>query len=370
MGKLVELTSTSFSKAHIITTRLEASGIECYFKSVFNEQVSLGVTVKIFVYETELEKAFFLLKDLNTEILLDSDGIVNIETFSGLIIVPIDFSEAALNACYYALEIANKFNSRIKLIHTYGLPEIRPMSFDDTDFYTGTLTTHLNELKKEAEANVDLLLKNLKEYCTKHGFNNIPIHVNIVNGLPDEITLYTAEEDMASLIVIGVSKKDVRTFEPMGKIASRIVEKASCPALIIPEDCAITENLFQNILYTTAYDEMDFAAIQKLLNMVKRLKSKIYLLHISSEEGDPWDKIKMEGLREYFAKAYSYKDVVCNLTYSDDMLKTLDEFIQKNSINIISMTTHKRNLISRLISPSLTQKVLYHTKIPILVFHS
>jgi nucleotide-binding universal stress UspA family protein len=369
--KLTELTITSFSKAQIITTRLEMSGIECFLKNVSIEHPNLGSGIKIMVAEKELEKANSLIKELVTEMAPEVSLMNNIEAFSGLFIVPVDFTQASLNACYYALELAYRFKSRLKLIHTYGIPELRPMSFDDTDFYTGTLTTHLNELRQEAESKVSELTQLLKQYCLKNSLGDIPITFSVVNGLPDEIILYSAEAELAGLIIMGVSRKDIRTFEPVGKIATRIVDKASCPVLIIPEDSSmIGINQMNNILYTTAFDELDFAAIQKLIGLVKQLKSKIFILHIGNEEGDPWDNIKMEGLREYFAKAYSYTDVFCNLIYSEDILNALDDFIQKYSVGIISMVTHKRNLIWKLISPSLTKRVLYHTKIPLLVFHS
>jgi nucleotide-binding universal stress UspA family protein len=368
---LTELTITSFSKAQIITTRLEVSGIECFLKNVSIEHPNLGSGIKILVAEKDLEKANRIIKELISEMAPEAPPSPNFEALGGLFIIPVDFTQASLNACYYALELANRFKSRLKLIHTYGIPEIRPMSFDDTDFYTGTLTTHLNELRQEAESKVSELTQLLKQYCLKNSLGDIPITFSVVNGLPDEITIYTAEAEIGGLIIMGVSRKDIRTFEPVGKIATRIVEKASCPVLIVPEDSSINEiPQANNVLYTTAFDELDFAAIQKLIGVVKQLKSKIFILHIGNEEGDPWDNIKMEGLREYFAKAYSYTDVFCNLIYSDDILNVLDDFIKKYSIGIISMVTHKRNLIWKLISPSLTKKVLYHTKIPLLVFHS
>jgi nucleotide-binding universal stress UspA family protein len=369
--KLVVLTSTTFQKAQIITTRLEISGIECFLKNENSIQSTIGSGVKIMVANDNLEKADAILKELHLEINPQISYTYEISAFVGLFIIPVDFSEASLNACFFALELASKLKSRLKLIHTYGLPEIRPMSFDDTDFYTGTLTTHLNDLRQDAEQKIIELTNSLKDYCIKKSLGEIPITTSIVNGIPDEITLYSAETEQAGLVIMGISKKDMRTFEPVGKIASRIVEKATCPVLIVPEDFLFSGiDKVKNILYTTALDELDFAAIQKLITLVKRLELKIKILHIGNEEGDPWDNIKMEGLKEYFTKAYDQTNVLYDLIYSPDILKALDDYIIENSIHILSMITHKRNLLWKLINPSLTKKVLYHTKIPLLVFHA
>lgn len=371
MGKLTELTTTGFSKAQVITTRLESKGIECFLKFMEPHFMGHSGDIKILVAEEQIEIAKHHLRELIQDIEPQYTADSVIEAFSGLYIIPVDFSIASFNACCIALQLASKFKSRVKIVHTYGLPEIRPMSFDDTDFYTGTLTAHLNELKQEAEIKISELLSNLKEFITKNSLNDIPLSVSLVNGLPDEITIYTAENEMAGLIIMGISRKDIRTFEPIGKIASRVVEKASCPVLIIPEEYSqINGTLFKNMLYATAFDEIDFAAIQKLIVLIKMLKSKIHILHVGNEEGDPWDNIKIEGLRDYFAKAYSYTDVTCNLKYSKDIMSTINQYIQENNIDIISMITHKRNLIWKLINPSLTKKIVYHTKIPLLVFHA
>ncbi|NJO90574.1 MAG: universal stress protein [Chloroflexia bacterium] len=52
------------------------------------------------------------------------------------------------------------------------------------------------------------------------------------------------------------------------------------------------------------------------------------------------------------------------------MSETLQDFINERSIDIIAMTTHKRNFISRLFYPSMTKKMLFQTDTPMLVFHA
>jgi len=290
--------------------------------------------------------------------------------FPDLFLIPINFSNASLKACYYALELASKLKARIKLIHAFGPPEARPMAFDDTDFYAGTLAVRNSEMRDEAEKNLAGFLDKIKTYQKTKSFSKIPITTNLINGSPDEITLYSAISEKAVLIIMGVSGKEVRTFEPMGKIASRIVEKSTTPVLIIPEDLEFKgiENI-KNVLYSTAFDETDFQAIGRLIAIIKRLDMDIYCLHIENEQGDNWDKIKMEGLREYFNKAYGKTNVQSDLIFSKDILKALDEYIIEKNIDLISLTTHKRNIISKLINPSIALKILYHTRIPLLVFH-
>jgi nucleotide-binding universal stress UspA family protein len=361
--------STSFPKAKIISSQLELLGIECFFKGIAPAQLQKGTDVTIYIKEKDVASAKEILKGFSEDIaeIKISDEKTN---FNDLILVPVDFTQASTNAIYFALELAAKFNARIKMIHTYGLPDIRPISFDDTDFYSGTLSAYIAEMRQEAEKKFEELMKLIHEYLSNQKIE-IPISTAIINGLPDDLTLFTADTENASLILMGISRKDVRTFEPIGKIASHIVEKAKCPVLIIPEDSNFKGiDQLKNVLYPTAFDETDFISIQQLLKVMQTLQSNIHILHISNNEESPWDRIKMDGLREYFFKAYNLTNVSCELIKSKEVLQVLDAYITQKNIDLIAMVTHKRNLIWKMINPSLTLKILYHTQIPLLVFHS
>jgi Universal stress protein UspA and related nucleotide-binding proteins len=290
--------------------------------------------------------------------------------FPELFLVPINFSTASLNAGYTALELAAKMKARVKLIHSYTLPDVRPMSFDDTEMYASTLSAQLTDIKEEAEKNMASFLDKITTYASRKKLSDIPISSKLINGVPGEIAMFTAESEKAGLIIIGVSSKEERSFEPMGKIASRIVDKSSIPVLIIPEETDFKGvDKLKNVLYLTSFDESDFPAIGKLLSFIKWLDTNIFCLHIGREEKDQWDKIKMEGLREYFNKAYGKPNVKTDLIFSKDMIQSLDYFISSNHIDLIGITAHKRNIISKLINPDITLKILYHTRIPLLVFH-
>jgi hypothetical protein len=39
-------------------------------------------------------------------------------------------------------------------------------------------------------------------------------------------------------------------------------------------------------------------------------------------------------------------------------------------VSAVSLTTHRRNLIEKLFYPSVAKKMFFHTRVPLLVFHS
>jgi nucleotide-binding universal stress UspA family protein len=292
--------------------------------------------------------------------------------FPDLLVIPIDFSPASLNACYYSMELALKFRARVKLLHAYPSPAGNQALFNEIDLPPIIPVSSMNEVRENAEKKMTLFLKKVRSIPNAEKFSAIPVTTQVIEGLPDEIILYTIQSEKAGLIVMGISCKEIRTFDPLGKTASHIVKKSTIPVLIIPEDMKYKgfEKL-KNVLYTTAFDESDFKAIVKLISMIRQFDMNIFCLHIDNEDKgqDQWDKIKMEGLREYVSKVYGKTNVECELMFSNDMINALDRFITLKKIDLISITTRKRTIISRLINQDITKKIIYQTRIPLLVFH-
>ena len=75
-------------------------------------------------------------------------------------------------------------------------------------------------------------------------------------------------------------------------------------------------------------------------------------------------------MNEYMQKEFGEIRIICDLIVSDDIFKGLEAYIRNNDIGLISMTTHKRNLITKLLNPSLTQRMMFHTRLPLLVYPS
>jgi len=78
----------------------------------------------------------------------------------------------------------------------------------------------------------------------------------------------------------------------------------------------------------------------------------------------------MDSLKEKLLQHYSDYEIHCSIIEDKDFLAGMQEFIREKYIDIISMVTHKQGIISKLLNPSITRKVLFHTNIPFLVFHA
>jgi hypothetical protein len=124
----------------------------------------------------------------------------------------------------------------------------------------------------------------------------------------------------------------------------------------------------KNLLYVTDFDESDFVTLKSLMNLTDQLDLDIHCVHIGNDPKS-WDKVKMEGLMEYFRKSYGKTQVTYYFISQKNLLNDLDQLIRDKSINILSLTAHRQSIVDKLFKPNITKKLFYHTSIPLLVFH-
>ena len=59
-----------------------------------------------------------------------------------------------------------------------------------------------------------------------------------------------------------------------------------------------------------------------------------------------------------------------DLIINKNLSKGIENYILDHEIDILSVISHKRNLITSLFRPSLTKELLFRLEIPMLIFHA
>jgi nucleotide-binding universal stress UspA family protein len=50
-----------------------------------------------------------------------------------------------------------------------------------------------------------------------------------------------------------------------------------------------------------------------------------------------------------------------------ELLLAVEKFVQEKHIDVITLTTHRRSIITRLFNPSIARRMLFHTNTALLV---
>ena len=288
------------------------------------------------------------------------------------ILVPVDYSEYSLQACQYALKIAQKTGASVDLFHAFYSPAFDLIELTGNksvqkklrDDVTGKLI--ISEQKKLSH-----LEKVVKAYPEAQRIS--PDRLSFVTrpGLANEEILNFSIETEPDLVVMGTRGADKRENSLLGSSTEFAIKKLKCPVLAVPEHFKILqENAPNRIVYLTNFDESDFLSIRMLLGFTQTMSMTIHCLHVGTKK-DKWEEIKMNGLKEYFKTAYNNTFVECDvLTPEVDVLQAIAAYITEKNITLLSLTRRKRNFFEKYFKPDLTRKLFYNSNIPLLVFHS
>ncbi|MEA3445211.1 MAG: universal stress protein, partial [Bacteroidota bacterium] len=324
-----------------------------------------GIILQVHAYD--YDKAMKVIEDIRLELGTDAtkDEKVDIKK----ILVPVDFSEHSINACYYAIELASLFKAEIRLFHSYYIPTLDAMSMGESPIYSSTIDEHLQSIKDSATENIEMLNKSLQEHVEKSNIKGILIDYKLEKGFAEDEIFDEYNNYEPDIIVMGTSGRNEKKKYLYGSVTAEVIENVKVPVFAIPSKAKGGLQSFKKIMYATRFDETDFRAVHKLIYLVSPFDMQIHFVHISSEKDEKMKGEQVELIKERLRKANVSTDIKIDTIESADIVESFDGYIRKNDIDIVSMVTHKRNFITRWLNPSLTRKMLFHSNTPLLVFH-
>jgi len=138
------------------------------------------------------------------------------------ILLAMDFSDSSLNACEHALMLAEKFGSKLIILHVINEP------VDLRGFYVPHIS--FERLEHEIEDGARKMMDKFIENSLK-GFSGF--EACLVSGIPYDEILKKAAEENVGLIVLGTHGRTGIDHLLFGSTAERVVRSAKCPVLTV-----------------------------------------------------------------------------------------------------------------------------------------
>lgn len=364
--KLVTLAIRTFQKAQMIKMLLESEGIEVYLHNINLIQPVISAGVRVRIKESDLPAALKIIEEhplfYSEEQLLAQD--------SKKILIPVDFSDYSEQACEIGFHFAQSIGAEIVLLHTYLVPIYpNPMLFNENPLFDETLEQESIQSVKTAQEGLDRFVENVRKKIDEGSWPDIPFSAELGSGLPEEVIISYTRNTPVKLIIMGTRGKDRKDIDLIGSVTAEVINQTKTPVLAIPENTPFRSlSEIGKIAFGTSFDQKDLIAVDSLIKMFMSFDIEYYLFHLSHKP-DTWDEIKLAGIKEYFAKQYPDLPLHYEIIDANDFLVSMERFIKTNGIDMISLATHKRNLLTRLFNPSVAHKMLFHTDTPLLAFH-
>jgi nucleotide-binding universal stress UspA family protein len=282
------------------------------------------------------------------------------------ILVLTDFSVRADHAARYALKIAQQIKVNLLLCNVFLVPSSTGMASQvawpmenfneleedcesDLREFVGRLNNHLDdELSTEATFRPQI------NYSSKAGF--------VANSI-GEIT----SEHNVVMVVIGMHDHRGITSFLMGNHVKDIIEKATCPVLLVPAESKFTD--FKKIGFATDLTHTDIEVLHSLSGFARYYNAEILLTHIS-EESDALQAIdpRVKIFLTMVSSKIDYRKIYYRSVQGKAITTSLDWIAQHIDIDLLVMVHRKKGFLQRIFSGSVTQKMADHLTKPLLVF--
>jgi nucleotide-binding universal stress UspA family protein len=371
--KLVTVARAAYlHRAYLLKGWLDSAGIESI---LLNQGLSYIIgtqaenQIEVQVEEQEAAKALEIIQSANLrygpEFQEPDQMISSIKN----ILVPVDFSPYSLNAAQYAVHVAKQKNARITFVHAYFNPVISPVSYDTFYSYPSNLSDAIREIEENAKEKMEDFVTGINDYMVKAGITDIKPKTKLIAGGAEEAILALAESARFDLIVIG-SRGKATSDSWFGSFTSKIIEKAKIPVLSIPEESRYKEANFKRIMYATNFDKSDGMAIRRLLNIARPIEPYFHIVHIDITSENPFINFDISHFKDKYIGAIEDIKMDFDLIVNKNIIEGIEKYIIEKEIDILAVTTHKRNLITSFLRPSIAKELLFEIHIPLLVFHS
>lgn len=371
--KLVTLAILTFSKAQILKNVLESEGIETYIHNVNQIQPVVSSGVRVRIKESDLPRALKITE--SSAWLAESVvGEKSVKTDDGpkKILIPVDFSAYSMKACEFGFNYAKTNQAEVVLFHVYFAPiYATSLPYGDVFSYQISDDETLKTLLQKVHTDLNALSDKVKGKIASGEFPDVKFTCVLREGIPEEEILRYSKENRPEIIVMGTRGKSQKDIDLLGSVTAEVIDRSKISVLAIPENTHLKEvGQVKRVAFLTNFDQRDLIAFESFINAWKAYNFSVSLIHLATDtkdSKDTWNEIKLAGIKEYFHRQYPGLEIHYDIVMNDDFLKSLEHYIGANQIDVLTLTSYKRNVFARLFNPGIARKMIFHTDTPVLV---
>ncbi len=265
------------------------------------------------------------------------------------IIATTDFSDAANHAVSYAASLTRESGATLYLLYVFHVPvsvSEAPMIFDVT------------LLEKAEKEKIEALAQTItRDYgITCRGIVQMGFTVDEIN---EQVQFYNAD-----LVVMGMHGRGKIAEILIGSTTINYIRQAEVPVLIVPEKAEYHSP--KSLALATDLKATNLRSLEPLKEAATLFKARLFVVNVTRDGGNvpPYDKsvagIEMGHYLQEVEHYFFYPE-------NADIVEGLDHFIAENPIHWLAMIPRKHTLFERLFNTSITKKMAYHTRIPLLI---
>lgn len=269
------------------------------------------------------------------------------------ILVPTDLSELSKIAAQYAVKIAGKMGGNVTLLHVVNILEPT----------RSTMRLRVKALEQElfdaAKEDLDAMVKDISKTLK----TNLFIEVKIVKGASfNETVKKEAKRLRTGLIVMGTRGASGVKKYVMGSNTASVIDMSNVPVLAVPELGAFKN--FRNVVYASDLNHLE-KEMKALIPYLEKFDSTVHLIHVTqSLKAVSAIERKIDSV----VQKTGYKNVIVRVMVNKKVDEAIDHYVEVTKADLLTMFSHEHSFYEKLFDRSMTRKMAFHSKIPLLAF--
>ena len=264
------------------------------------------------------------------------------------ILVPCDFSEPAVQAFRFAIDIARESRGEVHLLNVIELPTL----------YNSSLVMAFEEsYMKDMRDSVEKNFKRMKE---KWATEKVKVKVMVeFGGLISTIRTMVSRVK-ADLVVVGTHGASGLKEFTIGSNTEKIVRTIEVPVIAIRK----APKAVKSIVFPTRPDLDQEEVTMKVKALQEFYDAKLHILYVNTPVLFQRDLVTRPALLD-FARRFMFKNYTLNVYNDMSEEEGIINFSREVKADLVAMRTHGRRGLAHLAAGSIAEDVVNHIECPI-----
>lgn len=275
------------------------------------------------------------------------------------VLVPFDFSQTAHYALNFATGLAAIYpHVEISLLHVIETPVTTGMSamgggleaipdFQNQIFYMELIETRKKQFRELEE----------KYVGSEYAFKTKLVLGNVFKGITEAI-----QEEAPDLVIMGSRGSSGLEEVLIGSNTEKVVRNASCPVITIKADTPVDK--MRKVVFASDFRESDDKVAARIKRMQDLFHADFYFVVVNTPGNFETTRESISRIKTFVQK-HKFENIKAEIYNSLSEESGILEFADDIQADMIAMTTHGRTGLLHLITGSIAEDVVNHSKRPV-----
>lgn len=275
------------------------------------------------------------------------------------VLVPFDFSETASHALDFATKLSSNYSGiQITVLHVLEMPVTTGMStmgggLDPIpDFQNQLFFMELIEARK----------KDLIKLESTHKDSAFTLQTKLVFGNVFRSITETIEKEQSDLVVIGSKGSSGIEEVLIGSNTEKVVRTASCPVITVKAETEVIK--MKKIVFASDFRESNEEVAARFKRIQNLFDAEFYFVIVNTPGNFETTRDSMARIRSFVQK-HHFENVKAEVYNALSEEAGIIDFADDIDADLIAMTTHGRTGLLHLLTGSIAEDVVNHSKRPV-----